>query len=637
MFQLSSNRNDRKTAIYVRISTGMQKTDRQVTELLEYANSVGIRVNEEDIFVDIISGFKDGEIRPKYSDLKRRIEDGEYQQILFSEFSRLDRKPSNLLKSIEYYQNRGVFLYFRKQGIWVKDKTDISTQIMISVLAVMSQYEIELFVARGIDGKVSALKNRGINCGGLTGYGYTTTPENKKLIVNEKEAEVVRRIFNYFLEGKSSLQIADILNSEGIPTAYKTRIAESKGRRKAKGLPEKKYAIIQDSEQLKWRASTINRLIKCPIYIGHRDFKFYEPDPSNPLPVEKRTDRKLLTEFSTESSDLCIVDPVVFEEVNRMVNEKKITRNLGIRHENLLKHLMRCGNCGSKFSVSGGLNQRKYRCYGTASRKYEKERICDKGAELLMRKFDGMVLHLCIRKFADYDAEKSTAATIEYLNREIEDKTRIVSEYKEQLKEETERFSSYVRRVLKTAATDDEVQEWTRNERADYEQKTAEIKKAMARVSRKLAPMKSRLFSLQRMQSHVNILAKQEEILADKNIVSEYVNEFIKAIVTYRIAKIWTLVVIQFVDGSEFWGLGKNARYKVCEMRYYHDQDRDTEYYTWVIDNSAHLLSVDKDTGIISVKPGFDGFISGEYSFAEFDQMVREKGCYGYYSEYQFE
>lgn len=41
MFQLSSNRNDRKTAIYVRISTGMQKTDRQVTELLEYANSVG--------------------------------------------------------------------------------------------------------------------------------------------------------------------------------------------------------------------------------------------------------------------------------------------------------------------------------------------------------------------------------------------------------------------------------------------------------------------------------------------------------------------------------------------------------------------------------------------------------------------
>ena len=148
MFQLSSNRNDRKTAIYVRISTGMQKTDRQVTELLEYANSVGIRVNEEDIFVDIISGFKDGEIRPKYSDLKRRIEDGEYQQILFSEFSRLDRKPSNLLKSIEYYQNRGVFLYFRKQGIWVKDKTDISTQIMISVLAVMSQYEIELFVGK---------------------------------------------------------------------------------------------------------------------------------------------------------------------------------------------------------------------------------------------------------------------------------------------------------------------------------------------------------------------------------------------------------------------------------------------------------------------------------------------------------
>ena len=145
----------RRTAIYIRISTS-QQTDRQETELKEFALRNGLNFNEKtDMFIDIISGFKEGEARPQYSILKNKVEAGLYQQILLSEFSRLDRKPSNLLKSIEYYQSKNVWLWFGKQQMWVRDKSDISTQIMISVLAVMSQYEIELFTARGMDGKSS--------------------------------------------------------------------------------------------------------------------------------------------------------------------------------------------------------------------------------------------------------------------------------------------------------------------------------------------------------------------------------------------------------------------------------------------------------------------------------------------------
>ena len=120
---------NRKTAIYIRISTSHQKTDRQKEELLDYAMRNDIVISEEDIYVDIISGFKEGETRPNYGILKRKVEDGVYQQILFSEFSRLDRKPSNLLKSIEYYQSKDVHLYFKKQNLWVRDKSDLSTSI----------------------------------------------------------------------------------------------------------------------------------------------------------------------------------------------------------------------------------------------------------------------------------------------------------------------------------------------------------------------------------------------------------------------------------------------------------------------------------------------------------------------------
>jgi len=137
--EIKVNKNQTRTAIYVRISTAQQKTDRQVVELKEYAKSHAITIDEDDIFIDVISGFKNGEIRPQYSVLKQKVEAGLYDQILFSEFSRLDRKPSNLLKSIEYYQSKGVHLYFKKQNIWIRDKSDISTQIMVSVLAVMSR------------------------------------------------------------------------------------------------------------------------------------------------------------------------------------------------------------------------------------------------------------------------------------------------------------------------------------------------------------------------------------------------------------------------------------------------------------------------------------------------------------------
>ena len=137
----------RRTAIYIRISTSQQQTDRQETELKEFALRNGLNFNEKtDMYIDIISGFKEGEARPQYSILKNKVEAGLYQQILFSEFSRLDRKPSNLLKSIEYYQSKNVWLWFGKQQMWVRDKSDISTQIMISVLAVMSQYEIDVLI-----------------------------------------------------------------------------------------------------------------------------------------------------------------------------------------------------------------------------------------------------------------------------------------------------------------------------------------------------------------------------------------------------------------------------------------------------------------------------------------------------------
>ena len=63
----------RHTAIYVRISTASQKTDRQQEELTSYAELNQLNFNRNlDVFIDVVSGFKDGEERPNFSALKNR-------------------------------------------------------------------------------------------------------------------------------------------------------------------------------------------------------------------------------------------------------------------------------------------------------------------------------------------------------------------------------------------------------------------------------------------------------------------------------------------------------------------------------------------------------------------------------------
>ena len=214
---------------------------------------------------------------------------------------------------------------------------------MISVLAVMSQYEIELFTARGMDGKISALRSHGIHIGGFTPYGYADNPVDHKLVVNPQEAEVVRRIFDLFINGKSSYDIVTILNAEGVPSPFRTRYLESMERRRAKGLPEKKYHRCETPEEFVWTIATINRIARNAVYIGKRSSTFHEPDPSNPLPAYKRKDRKVYLELNVEQSDLRIIDDEKFHQVGKIIDERMFTKNGGIRHDNLLKHLLRCG------------------------------------------------------------------------------------------------------------------------------------------------------------------------------------------------------------------------------------------------------------------------------------------------------
>lgn len=618
----------RRTAIYIRISTSQQQTDRQESELKDFARRNGLNfIEETDMYIDIISGFKEGDARPQYSILKNKVEAGLYQQILFSEFSRLDRKPSNLLKSIEYYQSKNVWLWFGKQQMWVRDKSDISTQIMISVLAVMSQYEIELLTARGLDGKISAIKAHGIHIGGFTPYGYSDNPVDHRLVVNPAEAEIVRRIFKMLIADKTSYDIATILNAEGISCPFRTRFLESMERRRAKGLPEKKYRRCETPEELVWTTATINRIARNAIYIGKRHSTFHEPDPSNPLPAYKRKERRVYLEMSLEQESLRIVDDETFNQVGKILDERMFNKNGGIRHDNLLKHLLRCGECGSRFTSASCSFGRSYKCSGKISTA-KRPRICFLGADVMMYKLDGLVIQLCIRKFTGYDLRQKAMGKIMELEGEIESKRSLQQAYRDSAIELHENYSAVMKRIIKFAKDDTEAENWIAAERSEYERKCEENRKVIETLKNDITSLNRRRTSLLKVEDKPEFANRQAEILMDRSLVKEYINEYIQDIVLYKPSDLWALVIIHFVDGSERWGTIKNAKYRKGQT------GQELKYTGWFIDNDDHLFSYDRETHSITEK--ITSLVYKTYTFEEFGDIASARGWTGEFGAYEF-
>ena len=150
---------------------------------------------------------------------------------------------------------------------------------------------------------------------------------DRKLVIDPEEAEVVRRIFNYYIQDKTPTQIVDILNSEGIPCPFWSRLKDAAEKRKDKGLSPKTYRRGAP-DNMRWHANNINRIVKNTVYIGKRHFTFYEPDPANPTPAYKRTDRHILTEFDVESPELRIIDDETFAQANAVIESRGTIKNV---------------------------------------------------------------------------------------------------------------------------------------------------------------------------------------------------------------------------------------------------------------------------------------------------------------------
>jgi DNA invertase Pin-like site-specific DNA recombinase len=149
------------------------------------------------------------------------------------------------------------------------DPRNPSHKMLMSVLGGMSESERQHVQARVRAAMDAQVLNEGRHQGGRAPYGYVVVdggphPNPRKsaegyrlrvLAIDDEAAEVVRRIFAEYLDGKGDRAIANSLNRDGIPCPSARR-------------PEQNRHRLADG----WQGSTVRSILENPRYTGYAFF-----------------------------------------------------------------------------------------------------------------------------------------------------------------------------------------------------------------------------------------------------------------------------------------------------------------------------------------------------------------------------
>ena len=259
-------------------------------------------------------GFSGGNLnRPALKELFADIEAGLVDMVVVYKIDRLSRSLFDFSKIVELFEKHNVSFVSVTQSF---NTSTSSGKLMLNILLSFAQFEREMTGERIRDKFASSLK-KGLWMGGHPPLGYDV--ENRKLVINEEDAKLIRLIFEKFLKTESYFEIAHALNNAGIKT-------------KRGGLFSPQH---------------VQRILKNPYYKGCVTHK------GNVYPGEHEA----------------IIEEETWDKVQEIFKSKSIPgrRQKQSRIPSFLSGLIKCSACGCRMkqtlSHKKSLRYRYYTCY----------------------------------------------------------------------------------------------------------------------------------------------------------------------------------------------------------------------------------------------------------------------------------
>ena len=204
-----------RVAAYCRVSTDhddqLDSLENQISHYLEY---IRLRPDYELVEIYSDSGIS-GTSTKKRSGFMRMISDahnGQMDMIITKSISRFARNTADCLKYMRELRSLGIPVFFEKENI---NSMDSSGELLFTILSSLAQEESRN-ISENTTWGIRANFKRGkphLNVKQLMGY---EKDEKGDLVIDERQAAVVRRIYREFLDGKLPLEIAKELNREGV-------------------------------------------------------------------------------------------------------------------------------------------------------------------------------------------------------------------------------------------------------------------------------------------------------------------------------------------------------------------------------------------------------------------------------------
>ena len=382
----------KKAGIYIRVSTEDQAREgfslgEQQEKLEALCKYKGFEIYK--IYKDAGISAKDMEHRPEFQAMLKDMRDGKINYIVAYKLDRVTRSVRDLEELITELEKNNCYL--------ICDRDDVNTstangRFFVRMLTVLSQLEIEIVSERTKFGMTGAIKAGHIPSHCPIGYKRA---DDKRMVVDETTKDVVIRIYNMYLEGKSYQEISNTFNSEKVL------------------FPQKK----------KWRDVDIERIINNRIYMG--DYERYKKS-------KKNSDIEPIIYYD-------VVEPIIsrgmWEDTQRQkeINQRAYRRN----RVYIFLQKMICPDCGTIMVCKGtGGKKSKYKYYHCqkCGINYREEKV----EEVLMNFITGLI---------DYDMNVK-----EYFYPVLEDKQNAKAEIVE-LDDEIKELNKQKDRIKKALIT----------------------------------------------------------------------------------------------------------------------------------------------------------------------------------------
>ena len=323
------NNIDYKVGIYIRLSREDEEKEKyqesesignQRTLLMQY-----IRQNKLNFISEYVDDGVSGTSfdRPAFNRMIADIEAGKINMVITKDLSRLGR---NYVQSGLYIEN--YFPEHEVRFVAILDNIDTAFDNSNNDIAPFKSILNEMYAkdtSKKINSVLQAKRNNGEYLG-TAPYGYKKDPENKyHLIIDEDAANVVKLIYEKYLAGFGTMQIADYLSKKKIP------IPSDYNKRK-RGTKSLTYGL--------WQQSTVRFILSNEIYTGtviqgkRKKVSFKSKKFIN-LPEEDWV--------KVENMHEAIISKEDFKRAKKVIEATKGSRV--VQNDYLFKGLLRCYDC----------------------------------------------------------------------------------------------------------------------------------------------------------------------------------------------------------------------------------------------------------------------------------------------------